>query len=86
MYTGETQEEFFARRQPLADLWNGFMAGATSVQFPAEPPAMEQELDDEGDWICEHTHPELWAEGRALVQAIHDRKNTERNDHGQTNV
>lgn len=28
----------------------------------------------EGDWICEHTHPELWAEGRALVQAIHDRK------------
>ena len=28
-----------------------------------------------GGWVCEHTHPELWAEGRALVQAIHDRKN-----------
>lgn len=30
--------------------------------------------DEEGDWICEHTRPELWAEGRALVAKIHERK------------
>lgn len=27
MYTGETREEFYSRRQALEGLWNGFMAG-----------------------------------------------------------
>jgi hypothetical protein len=29
MYTGETPEEFHARRQPLEGLWSGFMASIT---------------------------------------------------------
>lgn len=35
MYTGETLDEFFARRQPLEALWNQFMASNGSKGFLA---------------------------------------------------
>jgi hypothetical protein len=37
MYTGETAEEFYARRRPLENLWNGFMAGMSRQQFGNHP-------------------------------------------------
>lgn len=30
MYTGETEDEFYARRQPLEALWTSFMASNAS--------------------------------------------------------
>ena len=51
---------------------HGELMAEPEPDCPLHFPAGEEWED--GGWICEHTHPELWAEGRALVQAIHDRK------------
>jgi len=43
MYTGETPEEFYARRAPLENLWTGFMAGMRRNEFGAKKDEPEQE-------------------------------------------
>lgn len=42
MYTGETPEEFYARRQPLADLWSGLMSPSRQAEFAPEPDSYEE--------------------------------------------
>jgi hypothetical protein len=41
MCTGETVHEFYARRQPLEDLWNSFMSANRSREFPAPQTSKE---------------------------------------------
>jgi hypothetical protein len=41
MYTGETADDFYARRKPLEDLWNSFMNANRSREFPAPQTSKE---------------------------------------------
>lgn len=35
MYTGETADEFYARRKPFEELWNSLLAQSRRGEFPA---------------------------------------------------
>jgi hypothetical protein len=88
------KDRAFARREGPVVSWGGGMICPCGYRMTwgsvrrAEYEQIEQIIaahdycdDDEngGDWICEHTRPELAplfadTEGRALVEGIHERK------------
>jgi hypothetical protein len=73
MYTGETPEEFYARRAPMENLWNGFMAGLRRNEFGANDERERQARAQEADRIgpvcsCYLTPEKTWTRYGSAVE------------------